>query len=60
MLENDRVQERTAIRLYEQIIEIAQREGDQATVGLFKKILADEEQHYRTFSELLGERSGRT
>ncbi len=54
MMELDLRQEREAIRLYEQIIPAAQREGDQLTAELFGKILADEEQHYRHFSALLG------
>jgi bacterioferritin len=55
MLENDREQERAAIRLYRQIIDVAEKENDGVTKNLFRKILSDEEKHHRTFSSLLGE-----
>jgi bacterioferritin len=53
MLENDRGQEQGAIQLYRQIIDLAGREHDDVTAGLFQGILADEEKHHRTFSDLL-------
>ena len=55
MLENDRAQEQMAIDLYTHILGVAQRESDQTTVRLFQKILSDEQEHHRAFSDLLGE-----
>ena len=55
MLENDREQERGAIQLYRQIINVAEREHDDATRDLFQRISSEEGEHYRTFSKLLGE-----
>ena len=52
ILEIDRDQEKAAIELYKRIIEMAKKEGDETTAHLFKKILADEEGHHRTFSNL--------
>jgi bacterioferritin (cytochrome b1) len=54
MLENDREQERGAIQLYRHIIDVAEEGGDEATVRLFRRILAEEEKHHRVFSDLLG------
>jgi bacterioferritin len=54
MLENDREQERGAIQLYRHIIDLATQEGDDMTKSLFQRILADEEKHHLTFSDLLG------
>jgi len=55
MLENDREQERGAIQLYRQIINLAESEHDDVTKSLFQHILSDEEEHHRVFSNLLGE-----
>jgi bacterioferritin len=55
MLENDREQERRAIELYRQIIDVAGKEHDDVTASLFRRILSDEERHHRVFSNLLGE-----
>jgi bacterioferritin len=55
MLELDREQERGAIQLYGQIIAVAEQQDDGATKSLFQRILADEEKHYQTFSDLLAE-----
>ncbi|RMG61192.1 MAG: ferritin [Deltaproteobacteria bacterium] len=55
MLEQDRKDEEGAIELYTKIIQKAREEGDEVTEQLFKKILADEEDHYDTFSGLLEE-----
>jgi bacterioferritin len=55
MLEKDKKDEEGAIALYKQIIGIAIKEKDQTTEQLFKKILADEEEHHDTFSGLLEE-----
>ena len=54
MLEMDREEERTAIALYKQILEVAGKQGDDITGKLFRGILADEEKHHRMFSKLLG------
>jgi bacterioferritin len=55
MLELDREQERGAIELYKQIIDAAEQNGDDATGNLFRRILADEESHHRTFAGFLAE-----
>jgi len=55
ILENDREQERGAIQLYRQIIDVADKKGDEATKSLFQRILKDEEKHHRTFTDLLAE-----
>ena len=53
ILEIDKDQETEAIRLYTQIINLADKENDEITKLLFKKILKDEEKHLKTFSNLL-------
>ncbi len=53
MLENDVEQERGAIDLYRRIIDVAGKDNDAVTRGLFQSILADEEKHHRVFSALL-------
>ncbi|MEW6142615.1 MAG: ferritin-like domain-containing protein [Chloroflexota bacterium] len=55
MLKNDKKAEEEAIDLYNEIIEIARKEGDEVTNRLFRQILADEEDHYDTFSTILEE-----
>jgi bacterioferritin len=55
MLENDREQERQAIELYGQIIDVAGKQHDDVTRRLFQQILSDEEKHHRVFLNLLGE-----
>jgi bacterioferritin len=55
MLEQDKNNEETAIQLYKQINEIAQKEGDVTTARLFRQILEDEEEHHDTFLTLLEE-----
>jgi len=55
MLENDREEERGAIRLYGQIIDVAAKGHDEVTRNLFQRILADEQRHHRVFSDLLGQ-----
>jgi bacterioferritin len=54
MLEIDKEQEREAIQLYGQIIDLAESEHDDVTNNLFRQILSDEEEHHRVFSNLLG------
>jgi bacterioferritin len=53
ILEIDKAQEEGAIQLYSEIIKMAVKEDDGATKNLFQKILSDEEDHHRIFSELL-------
>jgi bacterioferritin len=55
MLEKDKEDEENAIKLYKEIIKKAEEEGDITTADLFKKILADEEEHHDTFTGLLEE-----
>ena len=54
MLMQDVKDEKGAIKLYASIIDLAMKEKDHTTMDLFKKILADEEDHLDTFSGLLG------
>ena len=53
MLERDVKDEEEAIALYKQIIDLARKESDDVTARLFRKILADEEEHHDTFTGLL-------
>lgn len=53
MLMQDKNDEEKAIELYKKIIELALKENDYVTADLFKKILADEEEHHDIFSSLL-------
>lgn len=53
MLEQDKKDEEGAVKLYKETIEVAQAENDYTTVRLFKKILADEEEHLDVFTGLL-------
>jgi bacterioferritin len=53
MLELDQEQERGAIQLYGQIIAVVEQQGDDGTVRLFERILAEEEKHHQTFTDLL-------
>jgi len=55
MLIKDARDEEAAIRMYNQIIGMALKEGDQVTADLFKKILADEEEHHDFFTSVLEE-----
>ncbi len=55
MLEHDLEQERGAIQLYGQIIDLAEQNADDDVKRLFERILADEEKHHQTFADLLAE-----
>ena len=55
MIKRDVKDEEGAIKLYNQIIELARKEGDEVTNRLFRQILADEEDHHDTFTTLLEE-----
>ena len=54
MLKQDVKDEQGAIKLYGAIIEQAVKEKDHTTARIFRKILAEEEEHLDTFSGLLG------
>ena len=45
--------EKNAIELYKQIVEMARKEGDETTNRLFREILQQEEDHHDTFTTLL-------
>jgi bacterioferritin len=53
MLEIDVKEEEEAINLYKEIISRSEEISDIGTRTLFEKILADEENHYYTFKNLL-------
>jgi bacterioferritin len=55
MIAQDRKDEEGAIALYKKIVKVAEKAGDIVTMDLFKKILADEENHHDTFVSLLEE-----
>jgi len=53
MVAQDVKDEKNAIDLYKNIIEMAHKEGDTTTAFIFKQILEDEENHHDTFTTLL-------
>ena len=53
MIETDKKDEETAISMYNKIILVARKEGDETTEFLFNKILSDEEEHHDLFTTLL-------
>lgn len=53
MLKIDKKAEEEAIAMYKDIIKLAEKENDYTTKKLFEQILADEENHHNTFSNLL-------
>ncbi|HVP57615.1 MAG TPA: ferritin-like domain-containing protein [bacterium] len=53
MLARDKKDEEGAVKLYRQIIAVADKEGDVTTRKMFEGILADEEGHHDTFVSLL-------
>ena len=55
MLTQDRKDEEGAIKLYNEVIETAKAEKDEATYKLFQGILADEEDHHDFFVSALEE-----
>jgi len=55
MLLQDKKDEEGAIKLYKEIIKLAEKENDNTTKKLFEGILADEEEHHDTFTGLLEE-----
>ncbi len=52
MLESDIKSEDDAIKLYKEIIGVAEKEGDVTTAHLFRRILEEEEEHQDTFTTL--------
>jgi bacterioferritin len=55
MIAQDVKEEEGAIKLYNEIVELARKEKDEVTNRLFRAILADEEEHHDTFTTLLEE-----
>jgi bacterioferritin len=53
MIERDVQDEENAIKLYQKIVEMARKEGDETTNRLFREILQQEEDHHDTFTTLL-------
>ncbi len=53
MLEINKRAEEDAIKLYKEIVNLAEKEGDVVTKRLFESILSDEEEHHNQFSTLL-------
>ena len=53
MLQKDLKDEDGAIKMYKQIVVMAEKEGDFTSAQIFKKILADEEEHHDLFQGLL-------
>jgi bacterioferritin (cytochrome b1) len=51
--EINRKAEEGAIQLYMQIIDVAKKQGDEITTKLFQQILSEEENHLRTFKDML-------
>jgi bacterioferritin len=55
MIKQDIKDEENAMKMYKQIIEMAQKEGDVTTAFIFKQILEQEEDHHDTFTTLFEE-----
>jgi bacterioferritin len=53
MIGINRDAEEEAIRLYNQIIDLAKKQGDEVTTKLFQQILSDEENHLKIFKDIL-------
>jgi bacterioferritin len=53
MLRINKKAEEDAIKLYKEIIALAEKDGDIVTKKLFESILSDEEEHHNQFSTLL-------
>ena len=53
MIKRNIEDELNAIKLYKQVIEVAQEEKDITTAFIFKEILEDEEDHHDTFTTLM-------
>jgi bacterioferritin len=55
MVMTDKKDEEGAIKLYKEIIKLADKEGDTVSRKMFKRILVDEEKHLDTFRTILEE-----
>ena len=55
MLQQDAKDEEVAIKMYKEIIQLAESEGDVTTAEIFRDILKEEEEHHDTFTTLLEE-----
>ncbi|MGA9388303.1 MAG: ferritin-like domain-containing protein [Candidatus Bathyarchaeia archaeon] len=53
MIAQDVKDEKKAMDMYKEIIELARKEGDETTAFIFMEILKDEEDHHDTFTTLL-------
>jgi bacterioferritin len=53
MIAQDVKDEKNAIDMYKDIIDVARKENDETTAFLFMEILKDEEDHHDTFTTLL-------
>jgi len=56
MIKEDFAAEEDAIKLYKEIVHMADKEDDITTRRLFEEILADEEGHLAEFQTLLGKK----
>ncbi len=55
MIVADKKDEEAAIKLYKDIIKMAEKEGDVVSKKMFESILADEEEHHDMFTGILEE-----
>ena len=55
MVAQDVKDEENAISLYNEVIKLARKEGDEVTNLMFRHILQDEEDHHDTFTTLMEE-----
>lgn len=53
MIAQDVKDEKKAMNMYKEIIELARKEGDETTAFIFMDILKDEEDHHDTFTTLI-------
>lgn len=53
MIAQDVKDEKKAMDMYKEIIELARKEGDETTAFIFMDILKDEEDHHDTFTTLI-------
>lgn len=53
MIAQDKEDEEGAIKLYKEVIIVAEKDGDVTTAQIFKKILQDEEEHHDFFQGIL-------
>ncbi len=53
MIAQDVKDEKKAMDMYKEIIDVARKENDETTAFLFMEILKEEEDHHDTFTTLL-------